>query len=299
MNVSESRDAIPVRTSEANRTLRRWLGAQLYPRLSRWLDPSRKYAQFDYAPLLAKLVRDGATWLDAGCGHQALKLNTPSEESEIITRARIVVGCDLSLEALRNHRTIRNTVRAGLDSLPFGDAMFDVISLNYVVEHLSDPHRIFTELARLLKPSGTLVMVTPNARGYFVRLTRLGRKLLPESFVRRFIYLREYRSEEDIFPTFYRANSRNDLHRLMEGVGLAEVSFQMVNDPAVFNFVAPLAFLELLFGRLLSFFDLRELKAGTIIAVYCRSREQPCAGYRQEEGMTDVISISGPHEVVR
>lgn len=243
----------------------------MYPVLSRWLDPSRQYSQIAYAQLLGEIVPEGAAWLDAGCGHQVFKLNSASQEAEIIARTRLAVGCDLGLQALSTHRTLRTTVCADLRQLPFATQAFDIMTLNYVAEHLEEPERTFAEMARLLRPEGMLVVVTPNSLGYFVRLTRFGRMFLPESLVRKFILLREFRQPEDVFPTFYRANTRVDLVRQMEQAGLKEVSFRMIKDPAVFNFIAPLAVLELLFGRLLSLLGLRNLEGGTIICVYRRT----------------------------
>lgn len=254
------------------RWLRRCLGAGAYPFLARWLDPSRQYSQVVYARLLPKLVQDGDAWLDAGCGHQVFKLGAIREETEIVARTGLAVGCDLSWQALRAHRSLKGRVCTDLSRLPFASETFHVVSLNYVAEHLEEPEKVFVELSRVLRPAGVLIVVTPNALGYFARLARLGRKLLPGSLVRSFVLLREFRSAEDIFPTFYRANTRDDLLRQVTEAGLAEEDFRMLRDPAIFNFIAPLAAVELLLVRLLSLVGFRKLPGGTMIGVYRRSR---------------------------
>lgn len=209
-------------------------------------------------------------WLDAGCGHRVFKLGSAREEAGIVARTGLAVGCDLSWQALRSHASLKARVCADLRWLPFAGGVFDVASLNYVAEHLEDPETTFAELARVLRPGGVLVVVTPNASGYFVKLARLGRKVLPESLVRNFILLREFRPPEDVFPTFYRANTRDDLFREMEQAGLREDDFRMLRDPAIFNFIAPLALLELLIVRLLALLGFRKLVGGTMIGVYRR-----------------------------
>lgn len=256
------------------RWVRRCLGAGAYPALNRWLDPSRKYSQYAYARLLPMLIPTNAAWLDAGCGHQVYKLRSALDETEIVGRARMVIGCDLSWDALRHHRTLKMRACADLRYLPFTDQTFDLLTLNYVAEHLEEPEKTFVELARLLRPQGILVILTPNARGYFVKLTNFGRKFLPEALVRKFILMREFRSSEDVFPTFYRANTRSDLNRQMEQAGLKEEKFQLLNDPAAFSFIAPLAILELLSGRLLSFLGFKSFVGGTIIGVYRQTGEK-------------------------
>jgi ubiquinone/menaquinone biosynthesis C-methylase UbiE len=254
-----------------SRWIRRWLGAGAYPFLSRWLDPGRRYSQIAYAQLLSKLVPAGAAWLDAGCGHQVFKISSTHEEDQIVLRTSLAVGCDLDYPALHAHRSLRLRACCDLRRLPFGNEAFDLVTLNYVAEHLEESQATFAELARTLRPGGRLVVVTPHALGYFVRLSRLARRFLSESLIRKFIRLREYRSSEDIFPTFYRANTREDILRQMEGAGLTEESFQMLRDPAVFNFIAPLAALELLVMRLLTLLGFRKLVEGTLIGVYRRS----------------------------
>jgi len=139
--------------------------------------------------------------------------------------------------------------------LLFASKAFDVVTLNYVGKNLEEFQATFAKWARILRPGGRLVVVALDALGYFVRLSRLARRLFSESFIRKFICLREYRSSEDIFPTFYRANTREDILRQMERAGLTDESLQMLRDPAVFNFIAPLAASELLVICLLAQFQ--------------------------------------------
>ena len=271
MSAENAQEINPARLTARSRWVRRWLGAGTYPFLSRWLDPSRQFSQIVYAQLLSNLVPAGAAWLDAGCGHQVFKISSAHEEAQIVSRTNLAVGCDLDCQALRAHRSLKLRACCDLRRLPFGSEAFDVVTLNYVAEHLEESQATFAELSRILRPGGRLVVVTPHALGYFVRLMRVGRKLLPESLVRKFIRFREFRSPEDIFPTFYRANTREDLLRQMNEAGLTEEGFQMLRDPAIFNFVAPLAATELLLMRLLALLGFSKLVEGTMIGVYRRS----------------------------
>ncbi len=50
-------------------------------------------------------------------------------------------------------------------ALPFADASFDSVLCNEVLEHVTDPARLFAEAARVLKPGGTLVLSTPQTWG--------------------------------------------------------------------------------------------------------------------------------------
>lgn len=49
-----------------------------------------------------------------------------------------------------------------LEHLPYDDASFDVILLVEVIEHLENHRLALSELARILKPNGVLILTTPN-----------------------------------------------------------------------------------------------------------------------------------------
>lgn len=53
-------------------------------------------------------------------------------------------------------------LRGDLSHLKISDTLFDVISLNNVLEHLYYPQRALTKIHGLLQPSGLLVIVVPN-----------------------------------------------------------------------------------------------------------------------------------------
>ena len=54
-------------------------------------------------------------------------------------------------------------VKIGLiPNIPFADASFDVVAMLDVLEHMYDPVLAVKECARLLKPSGVLVVKSPN-----------------------------------------------------------------------------------------------------------------------------------------
>jgi len=64
----------------------------------------------------------------------------------------------------------RVLVANALDA-PFADASFDVVTLWDVLEHLHDPHAAITEVARLLRPGGRLVLTTGDVGSLAARLS--------------------------------------------------------------------------------------------------------------------------------
>jgi len=99
-----------------------------------------------------------------------------------------VVGVDLTEGMLRQgqanvadaglgHRIALVTGRA--ERLPFPDASFDALTFTYLLRYVDDPQATLTELARVLKPGGTMASlefcVPPKAfwRASWVLYTRL------------------------------------------------------------------------------------------------------------------------------
>lgn len=261
------------RASSTARALR-WLDAHLgrgsYPALRRRFDPAREYTQLRYGRLLSELVNPAVNWLDAGCGARILEVGSADAERAAAAAARISAGCDLAMPALRAHRSLANRVCCDLRALPFRTRSFQLVSLNNVAEHLEDPAPVFCEIARILDAGARLVIHTPNAKSYFVRLARLGRRILPRGLVRSLILFLEGRGDEDVFLTYYAANTRAALLRLARGAGMAVETMHLLPCRPLLYFAAPLSALELVATRTLMRRGFAELGASTIVAVLRR-----------------------------
>ncbi len=57
--------------------------------------------------------------------------------------------------------------------LPFGDAEFDLIWCSEVIEHLREPEFALSELRRITRPGGSLVLTTPNSYALLFRFIAL------------------------------------------------------------------------------------------------------------------------------
>jgi SAM-dependent methyltransferase len=55
----------------------------------------------------------------------------------------------------------RETVKADITALPFGDDAFDTILCSHVLEHVAEDTKAMTELYRVLKPGGQLYLLQP------------------------------------------------------------------------------------------------------------------------------------------
>lgn len=113
--------------------------------------------------------------LDVGCGTGSILLNLPWECK--------ITGIDLSPYAIKKARDYcseqyRSAVFLVGDgnALPFKDNLFDTVLLIDVLEHTENPKQIVSEIKRVLKPRGKVVVTVPNERHPVVKFEFL-RKL--------------------------------------------------------------------------------------------------------------------------
>jgi len=59
------------------------------------------------------------------------------------------------------------------ERLPFADKSFDLVWCSEVIEHLRDPAFALSELRRVAKPGGLLVLTTPNSYAWLFRFVAL------------------------------------------------------------------------------------------------------------------------------
>jgi SAM-dependent methyltransferase len=161
--------------------------------------------------------------LDLGCGRGGLV--------EVIwPDVKLAAGLDPGIPSLSEHRAPGMPVLRGVgEHLPFARNSFDLIVCVWVLEHVKEPLKVLREVARVLKPGGHFVFLTPNLRHPLVLMNRIGQAipLLQTQLVLRFYG----RREADTFPVQYRANTARTLHRLAEASDLRVAELRVVPDP--------------------------------------------------------------------
>jgi 2-polyprenyl-3-methyl-5-hydroxy-6-metoxy-1,4-benzoquinol methylase len=226
-------------------------GKQMTQRLLKLLLPDLIWNQEIYGSVVRRYVHEKTKWLDVGCGWRMLGEDLEAMEDDLVTSAGIVVGCDMDFQSLTKHRNIRKLVLASAQALPLQEGSFDLVTCNMVVEHLSDPEQSFAQMARMLSSGGRLILHTPNLWNYAVFMNHTIARLVPRKFLLGLIKLADNRDKDDVFITFYRANTTARLLEICGKMGLREEFRRILTPPQpFFNFFAPLALIQILFMRL-------------------------------------------------
>lgn len=121
-------------TSREHRVYHRFLNEQTAEILAAWLP--------------------GGPILDAGCG-------TGHLSDRLSGAARTIYGLDLSSRMLRMGSNPR-ILQASIESIPFQDAYFSGAYAMRVFPHLRDPEAALSELARVVRPGGVIVLDVYN-----------------------------------------------------------------------------------------------------------------------------------------
>ena len=105
---------------------------------------------------------DNARVLDIGCGDAGVLIAIAEAGAE-------TAGIELDEKSLQRaalraeEHGVRVELRSGVaEALPWGEASFDLVILDNVLEHVKDRERTLQEIHRVLRPGGFLYMVTPK-----------------------------------------------------------------------------------------------------------------------------------------
>jgi 2-polyprenyl-3-methyl-5-hydroxy-6-metoxy-1,4-benzoquinol methylase len=252
-------------------------GRQMTQFLMKLIVPDLIWNQQIYGTAVLPCVNRETRWLDLGCGWRILGKDLEPIEDAMVANAFVAVGCDMDFHSLSKHRNIRKLVLGSAESLPFRNGSFDLITCNMVVEHLDNPQKAFSEMVRVLSPGGRLVVHTPNLLNYAVFLNHTLARLVPRKLLLSLISWADYRKEDDIFVTLYRANTVRRLLQICGRLDLEEESRRILTPPRPFlSFFAPLALIQILLMRLTMSSRYFQRFGATILMVF---RYRPAATY--------------------
>jgi ubiquinone/menaquinone biosynthesis C-methylase UbiE len=217
----------------------------------------RSFHDMLYRQLIAKYLRPGQRLLDAGCGRYMKFCREFSSVAQVI-------GIDIENSLETDNRRNPFGIRGDLAQLPFGPNSFDVIISRSVIEHLADPPQVFLEFARVLKPGGVTIVITPNKYDYVSVIAAITPYWVHRRLVSRIFQV----PEDDVFPTRYRANTRSAIRKAFRSAGMHETELESINHYPAYLMFSPVLFrLGVLYERITSTRRFRALR-GSLLGVF-------------------------------
>jgi ubiquinone/menaquinone biosynthesis C-methylase UbiE len=125
---------------------------------------------WDYRDRVAFQHVTGNNILDAGCG-EGITL----EKLTGLFPGRQVLGVDTepeNLDICRRHQL--PVLEGSLYALPFEDASYDTVLFSEVIEHLDTPGKALSEIYRVLRPGGRVIVIFPNDRTFMLARMAMG-----------------------------------------------------------------------------------------------------------------------------
>lgn len=112
-------------------------------------------------------LKPGSVVLDAGCGSgRHLRALAKLPDLKIVGIDRSAQDVADALAALKSMPDALSSdyqvMQADINALPFDDASFDCVICSEVLEHIPEHEKALSELVRVLKPSGSLVVSVPR-----------------------------------------------------------------------------------------------------------------------------------------
>jgi 2-polyprenyl-3-methyl-5-hydroxy-6-metoxy-1,4-benzoquinol methylase len=132
------------------------LNGSKFPGLLAYLDPFRR-SRLDFSVMYLPYRRCGRL-LEVGCGSGSML-------KAMADLGWQVEGIDLDPVAVEKSRSKGLEVRTGcLQDRHYPENYFDAITMSHLIEHVHDPLELLKTCHRMLKPGGSLVVVTPNIK---------------------------------------------------------------------------------------------------------------------------------------
>lgn len=119
-----------------------------------WLNPLHLARRSLRAALASIAPQASGRLLDVGCGGQRYR--------PLFRSVDAYLGVDLPSNSSESRAL--DAFASGLN-LPFSPASFDTVLCTEVLEHVPEPLILMTELSRVLRPGGLLILTTPQTWG--------------------------------------------------------------------------------------------------------------------------------------
>lgn len=177
------------------------------------------------------LINSSSVVLDVGCGRGAHAEDPIPIRRELrIFKGKCAetIGIDVD-ETVKDNPFLDEFRLMESSRWPLEDESVDVCMCDNVLEHIEDPELFFSESKRVIKPGGYLCVRTPNALNYIAVFS----KLIPNKYHASVISkVQDGRKEVDVFPTYYRCNTRRRIRHMLAKHGFDSCVYGYESEPS-------------------------------------------------------------------
>lgn len=110
--------------------------------------------------LIFRAESQGRTWVHTHAHGHVLDVGCADAWARMMLVDCEYIGLDYPTTAISMYRTSPDVFADG-KAIPFADGSFDTVLLLEVLEHVREPDEVLREVARVLKPAGTLLLSMP------------------------------------------------------------------------------------------------------------------------------------------
>jgi SAM-dependent methyltransferase len=181
------------------------------------------------------MINSSSVVLDVGCGRGAHAEDPISIRKELRIlkgKCKRVIGIDVDKVGEENpfldeFRLITSSCwRLDNDTV-------DVCVCDTLLEHVEAPEIFFSECQRVIKQGGYLCIRTPNVLSYI----GLFSKIIPNRFhVAVVNKVQDKRRAEDVFPTYYRCNTKRKMRNMLNKYGFDHCVYGYEAEPSYLSF---------------------------------------------------------------
>lgn len=217
--------------------------------------------------LLTKYYFDKVNWKDGTteyhellkkhihASHRILELGSgPSNRTTRLLKelGQQVIGLDIDQRVLNNDYLDEKFVYDGKEfPTALKETKFDIITCDYVMEHVEFPKIMLKEISNCLEENGLFIFRTPNRYHYVSLISALTPQwfhLLVANHVRK-----TPPDQVDPYPTYYRFNSQSRVKKILRlnYIRVESISF-VEKEPSYLKFNVILFFLGIAFERLVN-----------------------------------------------
>ncbi|MFC1663153.1 class I SAM-dependent methyltransferase [Patescibacteria group bacterium] len=190
-----------------------------------------------YLNTLNKIIANNSIVLDVGCGTGGLIEKIKEKPKEII-------GLDIDHQALSKNNFITKKILSSAESVPLPEKSIDVVTAEFVIEHLENPNKVFKEIYRLLKTNGSFVFITPNIKNPLMLLSKYTPPWLHQAYRQGLL-----KKSDQIYRTYYRVNTYKQLGDLAYQAGFTTSRLALAGNPEYLSIAKPLVTPVIIFER--------------------------------------------------